>query len=419
MPTTNSELAARLEQLQKRAYHGMKLGLERVREALKKAHEPHVGLAFVHVTGSNGKGSTCAMIESIAREAGLRTGLYTSPHLSRFAERIRISGELLSDDVFERALGVALDFTYVDAEGVTSELTFFEVLTVAALVAFREAQVDLAVLEVGLGGRLDATNVIESPLVTAITSIALDHTIELGDTEALIAREKAGILKRGSPLVLGPVSPEADRAIEEVAAAVGAGPIQRVSGAGIDTSRLSLRGPHQADNAAVARAAALILAQRWPAVRSAIDAGLSKARWPGRFERIERGGVLVILDGAHNPHGASALTNALEAEGVLPERTSLVFGALADKDWRSMLGVLAGRASRRFYTSPKGRSPAPLDELVAFAPGIAIESPRQAIEEAIASSSPGDTVVCAGSLYLIGELRAALLGESPDPIIAL
>ena len=218
-----SRLAELLLTLQGRARRGMELGLGPTRAALADLGDPHAGLAAVHVAGSNGKGSTSAMVESIARAAGLSTGLYTSPHLCRFDERIRIDGEPIGPAALERALGRVLEQT-------RTELTFFESLTVAAFDAFREARVDLAILEVGLGGRLDATNVIAAPLCTAVTSIALEHTAVLGGTIDAIAREKAGISKPGSPVVLGPLPPEANRAIREIAAAVGAGPIWQVTG---------------------------------------------------------------------------------------------------------------------------------------------------------------------------------------------
>jgi dihydrofolate synthase/folylpolyglutamate synthase len=422
----------------------MLLGLDRVREALARLGDPHAGLVCAHVAGSNGKGSTSAMVESIARAAGLRTGLYTSPHLSRFAERIRIGGEPIADDAFDSALGLALGATADPSQG---ELTFFEVLTIAAFVAFRDAGVDVAVLEVGLGGRLDATNVIEAPLATAITSIALEHTEVLGATEDLIAREKAGILKRGAPVILGPLSAEADRAIEEVARGVGAGPVWRVARAGAGTGagaqillskqdrrvtikappdrgdevsmELGLRGPHQGENAAVAAGIVWRLSDRFPGVAASITKGLSSARWPGRFEQMERDGVRVILDCAHNPHGAAALARTLAEEGVDPGRTVLVFGALADKPFREMLAILGPLARSRYYASPKGRSPAPLDELGAIARGEPAGEPREAVARALTEARPGDTILITGSIYLVGEARAALLGEDPDPVVAL
>jgi dihydrofolate synthase/folylpolyglutamate synthase len=379
------------------------------------------------------------MIEAIARAAGLRTGLYTSPHLCRFAERIRVDGQPLDDGAFTRCLGAVIDRCRPD-------LTFFESLTVAAFAAFREARVDLAVLEVGLGGRLDATNVIRDPVATAITSISLEHTAILGDTLAAIAREKAGILKPGAPVVLGPLPAEADAAVVEIASRVGAGPIHRVEtgvrraprapesievlydgsctevrGPGPSAyvaAKLRLTGAHQAENAGVAVGLAAALARRFPDrdLGAAIPAGLRAAEWPGRCERIEKEGVTVLLDAAHNPEGCAALRRAAPS---LPASTALVFGALADKRWPDMLRDLATLASRRYYTCPKGREPAAPDALAALAPGVSVPDPREALARALSESAPGDTVIVTGSIYLVGELRAALLGIEADPVIAL
>jgi dihydrofolate synthase/folylpolyglutamate synthase len=421
----------------------MRLGLDRVEDALAALGAPHLGLAAVHVAGSNGKGSTSAMVEAVARAGGLRTGLYTSPHLSRFAERIRVGGAPLDDEAFAACLSAVLDRCRPD-------LTFFESLTAAAFAAFHAARVDVAVLEVGLGGRLDATNVIRDPVATAITSISLEHTAILGDTLAAIAREKAGILKPGVPVVLGPLSEEADSAIAAVAAGVGAGPIYRVEsprrgalgtprgarairvrhdGASTEVSgpgpadhvavELRLAGLHQAENAGVAVGLVHHLAERFPDrdFGAATPAGLRAAEWPGRCERVAAGGVTVLLDAAHNPEGVAALRRALAS--LDPACTALVFGALADKRWLEMLRDLAPLARRRYYTEPQGRAPAPLAELSAAFAGEVIPAPRDAVARAIAASAPGDTVIVTGSIYLVGEVRAALLGIEADPVIAL
>jgi dihydrofolate synthase/folylpolyglutamate synthase len=287
--------------------------------------------------------------------------------------------------------------------------------------------------------------VVESPLVTAITSIAFDHIDMLGDSLGRIAREKAGIFKKGAPVVLGPLDPEADRAAEEVARSVGTGPLLRVArgrgpaegwvvvGGGPDEieivpppgfgraihTRLALAGRHQADNAAVAAMVALLLGARFEAIPAAVGRGLATARWPGRLERIERGEITVILDCAHNPHGARALAAALAEQGARPETTLLVFGALADKHWSEMLHILGPIAERRIYTSPQGRAPAAPSALAAICPGEVVERPGDAVERALAIARPGDRVVVAGSIYLVGEVRGALLGIDCDPIIAL
>lgn len=406
----------------------MLLGLDRVEDALVALGDPHRGIAAVHIAGSNGKGSTSAMVEAIARAAGLRTGLYTSPHLCRFAERIRLDGEPIDDAAFDRALDAVLSRCRPD-------LTFFESLTLAAFHAFREAKVDLAVLEVGLGGRLDATNVLEAPLATAVTSISLEHTAILGDTLEAIAREKAGILKPGAPVILGPLAREADQAIVEVAERVGAGPIQRAlrpEGTGERDDihfSLGLRGPHQIENAGVAVGIVRHLAARWPALdwEGAIARGLRDVRWPGRLETLERDGVHVLLDCAHNPEGIERLRQAIlderaRASGGAPARMALIFGALSDKRWPDMLRALAPLAPLardRYYTEPKGRAPAPLAELQRLFPGEAVPAPRAALARALAERQPGDTVLVTGSIYLVGELRAALLGIEADPVIAL
>ncbi|WP_437567390.1 bifunctional folylpolyglutamate synthase/dihydrofolate synthase [Sorangium sp. So ce542] len=456
MSSAAPRLPALLEALGQRAPRGMVLGLDRVREALAALGDPHAGVAAVHVAGTNGKGSVCAMVESVARAAGLRAGLYTSPHLSRFAERIRVDGAPIGDAALERALSAAL-------ERVPAPLTFFEALTVAAFVAFRDAGVDLAIVEVGLGGRLDATNVLAAPLCTAITSIAFDHVALLGPTLADIAREKAGILKPGTPVVLGPLDPEADAAIEAAALAISAGPRLRVARAERGGSadeiagerageiavgrageiavgragpsaratrvagpgrpalevELGLRGAHQAENAGVACGIAWQLAGRWPEVERALPAGLAAARWPGRLERIDAGAAEVLLDCAHNPHGAEALAAWLDEEGPGAARTTLVFGAMADKGWGEMLQTLAPRARRRLYATPQGRAAAPLDALRAIAPGEPIGDPRAAVARAIEVAGPGGLVVVTGSIYLVGEVRSALLGIASDPVVTL
>ena len=401
-----------IAELVRRARRGMDLGLTPTLRALDELGHPERAFAVAHVAGSNGKGSACAMIDAIAREAGLSVGLYTSPHLCRFAERIRVGGIPISEEAFRRSLRAVL--------ALDEELTFFESLTVAALHAFREAKVDLAVIEVGLGGRLDATNAVDAPLVTAITSIALEHTAILGTTERAIAREKAGIAKRGVPLVLGELAPDALDEACRVAARVDA-PIALAPA--LDPRwPLGLRGPHQTRNAAVAAEVARRLAPRFAGIDRFIERGLAHASWPGRFERVaapDHPGVAVLFDCAHNPHGVEALVQALDEDGVDLERTVLVFGALADKAWPEMLAALAPRATRRVYAEPEGRTAAAASDLARVAPGEAIRNPRRALTRALELARPGDTVLCAGSIYLVGAVRGALLGIPCDPVIAL
>jgi dihydrofolate synthase/folylpolyglutamate synthase len=376
---------------------GMRLGLGPMQEACERLGHPERSIPVVHVAGTNGKGSVCAMVEAIARSAGMRTGLYTSPHLSRFAERIRIDGEPLTDEALAGILGRALD------EG--PDLSFFETATLAALLAFRDARVDVAVLEVGLGGRLDATNVVPKPMAAAITRIALDHTDRLGTTLVEIAREKAGIAKPGLDLVLGPMAPGVRAAIDEVARASGA----TTSDAGDPPlpERLGLPGAHQRDNARIAA----VLAGRIGASPEAVATGLTAARWPGRLERIGD----FLLDGAHNADGAEALAAHVRTLGARPDDTTLVFGALADKDWAPMLDAVAPLANRRVYVALPGAARAAADPaaLAARHPGEIATS----LEDALAPR-PGLTIVC-GSLVLVGQARALLLGLPRDPPVAL
>ncbi|MDI1428995.1 bifunctional folylpolyglutamate synthase/dihydrofolate synthase [Polyangium sorediatum] len=435
-------LAPLVDELLRRASRrGMLLGLERMHVALAALGNPERKRPFFHVTGTNGKGSTSAMLESIAREAGFRTGLYTSPQLCRIAERIRLNGEPMADD----GLADALERVLVAAP----DATFFEAMTLAAFVAFDAADVEVGVIEVGIGGRLDATNVLERPLGTAITSVALDHTALLGDTHAAIARDKAGLFRRDVPVVLGPLDDEALAAALDVARDVGARPILRVARPGeaasdadgvfvfearalpdgrarielpdmVVETRLGLAGSHQIANAAVAAAlTAVSSVPRFKALPGLLSRGLAAARWPGRLERIDKDGKAVLLDCAHNPHGAAALAEHVRSLGVSPARVVLVFGALADKAWTGMLDMLGPLADRRVYAEPKGRAPVQASELSARFPGLLVPEGREAITRALAMAGPSDLIVVAGSIYLVGEVRGELLGVACDPVVAL
>ena len=360
---------------------GMRLGLEAMRAACAEEGNPQDAFRSVHVGGTNGKGSTSAMVESIFRAHGQRTGLYTSPHLARFAERIRIGGEPIDDATLEAHLHRAL----------RHDLSFFETATLAAFLAFRTANVDIAVIEVGIGGRLDATNVLAKPEATAITRIALDHQDRLGETLEEIAREKAGIAKAGVPMILGPNAALAREACIMHGSIV------------IDATTRDLPHPpgdYQAENARIAWTIAETLGIADPL-------GLAEARWPGRFERVGD----YTLDGAHNPDGMSALLASL----TIPP-TAVIFGALADKSWREMLALLSTLPGPFFYVAPKGRAAIDPAVLAAAHPGTACAS----LDEALAAAAriPGPKLLC-GSLYLVGEARAKLLDMPVDPIVAL
>lgn len=418
---------ARLYALSKR---GARRDLAGLAEACRTLGDPQDRAPVLHVAGTNGKGSTSAMLAAMAGAADLRAGLYTSPHLLRFAERIQIDGLPVEDGVLAEHLARALDDF--------PELTFFEVATLAAFTLFAEARVDVVVLEVGLGGRLDATNVVSRPLVTAVTSIGIDHEEWLGQGIAAIAAEKAGIAKRGVPLVMGPLPPEATAVVEATARAKGAGPIVQIGrdveleadGDGIHVrglghavrARLALAGRHQQRNAAVACGVAWAAQSELPALdERAIAAGLAVARWPGRLEHLDTVDGPVLLDGAHNVDGVRALVEHLDE---VPRRRALVFGAMADKDVSAMVPPLAARCLARVYVPPtlsgSTRATASTDALRSLDPeGTFAPDVRTALSLARAAVGREGEVVVAGSLYLVAEARALVLDLPRDPQVGL
>ena len=391
----------------------MRLGLERMERALDALGHPERALRILHVAGTNGKGSTCAMAAAALREARHRTGLYTSPHLARFNERISVDGVEISDDELDRVAGeVRRACPWHDASAEGERLTYFEFATLMALLHFAQIGAGAVVLEVGLGGRFDATNVVR-PLVCAVARIGLDHTDMLGDTLAAIAREKAGIFKRGVPAIVTEAQPpEAMAALRAEASRRGA-PLQVVPAS--YPGSVSLAGGHQQENAALAAAALRALAGAGLAVGEGdIERGIATARWPGRLETVAG----VVLDGAHNPDGAEALARALPA--LHPGRpVELVFGVLSDKDHAGMLRAIAP-AVRSFHLvaprSPRARPPDSYRELASSLAGPTDihASVAEAIDCARRAAADGAAVVCvAGSLYLVGEARQLLSGAGP------
>jgi dihydrofolate synthase/folylpolyglutamate synthase len=389
---------------------GVELGLDRVRQALALLGEPQRRFPAVQIAGTNGKGSTAAMTEAILRAAGLRTGLYTSPHLARFTERVRVAGREVDGDRL-----AALDRRLV-ATGVP--LTYFEIATVLGFVALAEAGVEIAVLETGLGGRLDAVTAAE-PLATAITSIGIDHTAYLGDTLGAIAREKAGILKPGVPCFLGRLPAEAEREIAAVAARVGA-PLARL-GRDFDppATPLGLFGAHQRDNAAIAVALAGAAAARLgrPLDEQTVGRGLAEVRWPGRLEWL---GDDLLVDCAHNAQGARALVDALPA---LAAGRPVVFllSIARDKDSAAIFAALAPAASALVTTRSESLRARPAEALAAEARRVcaqvaAHEDPEAALAMARRLAGLGGLVVVCGSMFLVGALRARLRGEAVDPL---
>ncbi len=388
---------------------GARFGLDVPERLAALAGRPQDRLRFIHVAGTNGKGSVCAMLEAIFRSAGLKTGLYTSPHLVSFTERLQVNRTNIPQaDVVrlvERLRPILATFPPDEHP------TFFEVVTVMALMWFAEQQVDIVIWETGLGGRLDATNIV-SPLVSAITSIGLDHEKWLGDTLAKIAAEKAGIIKPGVPVVTGVLDSEPLRVIEAVAAERNA-PLTGVPNAALSlagSASRSLIGAHQRNNAAVAEAAVRAIAATIPVNDAAIRFGLENTFWPGRLQQIRRGQQLLLLDGAHNPHGAIALQQALR-EGFSGRRPALVFGAMKDKDVRAILDLLAPLGRRIVATKIASERAFPANELAKLcrqANPAALVEEAQSVGEALALVEDAPFVLLTGSLYFVGEALEVL-----------
>ena len=395
---------------------GMKFGLENISTLCAALDDPHRAFDSVIVAGTNGKGSVTAMVERGLRAAGHRTARYTSPHLLRLEERFLIDGHEVATDALRGAAAAVRDAAErLVAEGlVETPPTFFEAATAIAFVLFRDARVEIAVLEVGLGGRLDATNVV-SPLAAAITSIDFDHQAQLGNTLESIAREKGGVVKGPIPVVCGPLPDAALRVIREVCAARGARLI--LADARCDPAPvakdlpLSLRGQHQRTNAAVAVCLLRELdALGFPVSAAALQAALTDVEWPGRLEAFAFGGAQVILDAAHNPAGARALADYLRESGWSP--CGIVFGAMRDKDAAAMLEALAPVCDALVCATAPSERAAPAAELAAIARRVdprltveAVDDPAAALTRACALRP---RVAVAGSIFLIGPLRGIL-----------
>jgi len=416
--------------------------LSRMERLLARLGNPHLAFDVVHVAGTKGKGSTAAMTAAVLREAGYRTGLYTSPHLHTFRERLRVDEQLIPADALAALVGE------LQPHAATVEnITTFELLTALAFLYFARREVELAVLEVGLGGRLDATNVVR-PRVSVITSISYDHTQILGDTLAQIATEKAGIVKPGVPVVSAPQAPEA-LAVIEATCRERAAPLVVVgrdwtwkleqTHAGTQTftveSRLPcpmtasltgtafeipLLGRHQLENATVVVATvAELVAQNYEISSAHLQHGLANVRWPGRLEVLGRA-PLVIVDGAHNGYSAQTLVAVLR-ELFTFDNLILVFGSQSDKDIAGMLRALVPGAARVILTQSKHPRAASLlalqEQLRPFnAPTLLSEDVADGLAHAVASASRRDLVLVTGSLFVVAEARAAWFAQHGQAI---
>jgi len=402
-----------------------KPGLERISELCQALGHPEDKLRFVHVAGTNGKGSFCSMLDSVLRAAGYRVGLYTSPYILEFGERMRVDGKNIAPEV----LAEITERVKPIADAMEDKPTEFELITAIAFEFFASAGVDVVILEAGLGGRLDSTNVIKDPLLSVITGIALDHTAILGDTVAAIAREKAGIIKDGAPVLFGGEDDDAEAVIREVASERGseffnvdyaALAICNFSLSGsiftyknFHNAKIKLLGEYQPRNASIVIEAVNILRSRGLRIDDdAIYEGLSKAEWHARFEILAEN-PLVIFDGAHNPQGIESAVKSIESY-FGKRKVFAITGVLADKDYQRIATSLA-RIAERAYTmtpdNPRALSAEIWAEVLAlrgveaYPKGSIGEAVTTAIEEAEETNTP---VVCLGSLYTYGDVVAAI-----------
>ena len=428
-------------------WQASRLGLDRIRELLERLGRPQDRLKFVHVAGTNGKGSTCAYLASILSAAGHRTGMFTSPYIERFEERIRVDGTMISPDDLRDVTLAVREHAEAMAEETGDHPTEFELMTAVALEQFARCGCDIVVLEVGLGGRLDSTNVIDAPEACVIARIGLDHTALLGNTLAALAGEKAGIVKEGSAVVSWPQEPEAMAVIEHAAAehgcelrvpdfaqleegAVkwedGASPFRPFSYREWADLRTGILGSYQPQNATVALEAVDVLRGRgWRISDEAVRAGVAQTRWPGRFEIVEGGSspdrFAIVVDGGHNPQGASALADSL-AEVFPGRKPVFVIGVLEDKDYPRMLEDVLPLGSAFVCVTPDNPRALPAHKLArairwtgqdllgcsACVNPVAARDFEDAIRRARELADP-DGLICAfGSLYSVAALKEAV-----------
>lgn len=397
---------------------GAKFGLENMRRLAALFGNPERRLQFVHVAGTNGKGSTCAMLESVYRCAGLRTGLYTSPHLVSFGERIQVDGMAMADaDVARLAAKVRDAIARLNAskevDGGGFSPTFFEVATMMALLRFEEAGCGLVVWETGMGGRLDATNIVD-PLVSVVTNIQRDHAAWLGETPEEIAFEKAGIFKPGRPACTAAIDPRALSVLRRRAGELGI-PLVEVTPEGVEELlpsglRLPLAGSHQRMNAALAATAVGQLAGTIPVSPHQLRAGLEATRWPGRFQIVERPGQTVILDGAHNPDGVRTLISTLR-ERFPESRPFTILGVLKDKEWRLMLNALLPGVGEVVFCpveSDRSADPVELEAHATQVEGAGLCRVARNLGDALEKAKGRPLLLITGSLHFLGQAMEVL-----------
>ncbi len=419
-----------LEYIGSAKWQRSKPGLERTRELLRCLGNPEKQLKFVHVAGTNGKGSTCACIASVLQQAGYRTGLYISPYINRFNERMQINGEEIPDGELEQIVDEIRPF----ADAMEDTPTEFEVITAVAMKYFLNNKADIVVLEVGLGGELDSTNVIDTPEVAVITAIGLDHTALLGNTLPEVASAKAGIIKAGGLVCAYPADDDVTAVFENKCREVGASLTMTDMGSlnvkaveldgctfdfgGLKDVFVPLAGSYQPWNASVAITACRLLASRgWKITDEDIVEGLAKVKWPGRFEVLMKHPVFV-LDGAHNPHGIKATVASLK-EHFGDRKLTFVMGVMADKDVSHMVEMITPLADRIYTARPENyRAMDAMDLARQFqlrgAMALPCPSIQRAVDEAIAHEGPDGVVVALGSLYFSSDIRQAAMKHVKD-----
>lgn len=408
---------------------GSKLGLENMRILLDLMDNPQKKLKFIHVAGTNGKGSTTAMIGSIIQEAGLKVGIYTSPYIQRFTERMRVGNEEITAEKLAKITEYVKEKISIMIDRGHNHPTEFEVVTAIAFQYFLDEKCDIVVLEVGLGGRFDATNIIESPEVAVITSISLDHTAILGDTLSKIAFEKAGIIKEYSKVILYEQSEEVEAVIKETCidkkAELNIVDFDELTSMEYDmfgqsfdyeiysNMHISLLGDHQLKNACVAiKAVEKLKANGWPISNEAIKDGLKKAKWAGRLEVLSYN-PLFLIDGAHNEDGARALVAAIK-KYFPAKKVTFIFGMLKDKDYHSVISLASTVADKFIAVTPPNERALPSDILMSILSKYCNNvSKSDTIEEAVNIAKKEwseDSLICAfGSLYYIGEVRSMFI----------
>ena len=403
-------------------WKGSKLGLDRTRELLGKLNDPQKELKFIHIAGTNGKGSTAAMLSSILEEAGYRVGLYTSPFINRFNERMQVNHQPIPDE----ELAALTEYVRPHADAMADSPTEFELITALAMVWFARQKCDIVVLEVGMGGELDSTNIIDVPEAAVIAAMGLDHVKELGPTMADIAMAKAGIIKEGGRVVSYGGNPEADEVIAAVCRARNASLCQpdfsaivpgdfslegqTFSYKGWRGLRIPLVGAYQMNNAAVVLETVEVLRQRgWNISDEAVRQGLADTRWPARFEVLRRDPVFIV-DGGHNPHGSRATGESLPR--LFPGRKiTFVTGVMADKDVEHILGLIVPLADQFFTVRPDNPRAMDAGELARRieamgAKATACASVQDGVDRAIQAEGPHGVACALGSLYMSGEVRS-------------